>query len=201
MGIQYDFYQNPVPKNSNRKPKLHARVKPTGTMKTSEVIELIHQFNSLSTADAKAALEAYTTVMKMALLGGQMVQIDGLGLFSLTLDCPPVDTPDERRAESIRVKSVTFRPDPDFLAAFKSPHLERVREKNHSLKRSPADIDRLLERYFKDHSCITRKEFCKLCGVTFGTSMRRINQLIANGKLRKAKYGVGVYMRPEAERS
>ncbi len=195
MGIQYDFYQNPVPKNSNKKPKLHARMKPSGTMNTSQVIELIHEFNSLSTADAKAALEAYTHVMKMALLNGQMVQLDGLGLFSLTLDCPPVDTPDERRAESIHVKSVTFRPAADFLDDFKTADLVRVREKNHSLTHSPEEIARRLEAYFKEHDCITRKEFCQLCGVTFGTAIRRINSLIADGKLRKAVHGVGVYVK------
>ncbi len=193
MGLQYDYYQNPPQKGSDEQPKLHARMKPTGTMQTSDVVELIQQFTSLSTADAKGALDAYINVMKMGLRNGKMVQIDGLGLFSLTLDCPPLEKADERRAESIRIRSVAFRPAAELVDSFKGLHPERVREKSHSRKRSPQEIDRLLASHFKDNPCITRKEFCQLCGVTFSTSMRRINSLIADGRLRKAAYGVGVY--------
>ncbi len=200
MSIQYDFYQNPPQKGSNEQPKLHARVKPKGTMTTAEIVELINQFTSFSTADAKGVLEAFLNMLKMALHSGKVVQIDGLGLFSLTLDCPSLDTPTERRAESIRVKSVSFRPAPELVNDFKAADLERARLKYHSHSCTPEEIDRRLTLYFKDHHCITRKQFCRLCGVTFATSIRRINDLIAADKLRKADYGVGVYEQATRDR-
>lgn len=39
MPAQYDFYKNPIPKGSNRKPRLHARIVTRGTTTTEKLAE------------------------------------------------------------------------------------------------------------------------------------------------------------------
>ena len=42
MSAEYDFYKNPIPKGSNRKPRLHARIVPRGVITTEMLSEEIH---------------------------------------------------------------------------------------------------------------------------------------------------------------
>lgn len=193
MSIQYDFYQNPPKKGSKRAPKLHARVKPISTMTTNQLAKFINDTTTISTADFKGAFEAAINTMTMALTFGQNVHIEGLGLFYLTATCEQVETPNERRAESVRIKTVHFRPDASLVKRFKAVHLERVREKNHSLDYSEIEIDHLLTGHFMDNDYIKRKQFCRLCGLTLSTGMRRLRQLIADGKLRHSSLSKSLY--------
>ena len=39
MPAEYDFYSNPVPPGSNRKPRLHARIVTKGTVGTEKLAE------------------------------------------------------------------------------------------------------------------------------------------------------------------
>lgn len=185
MGIQYDFYQTPSPKGSDRKPSLHARVKPVDTTTTAEVYELINQFTSLSTADMKAAIDALANILEMKLTSGNRVHIDGLGTFGATLTCPPVDTPNEIRAESVRVKSVVFRPEKAFVQRIRRAGLERVREKNHSRNHTDGEVEAKLSAWFATQPTLSFRQFCTLCGFTRSTGQRRLKPLLDAGRLRR----------------
>jgi predicted histone-like DNA-binding protein len=103
MSLHYDFYENPVSKDSDKRPKLHARVVTEGTMTTDQLAQYIHEVCTLSTADVKASLIALVEVMAGELASGRRIHLEGLGYFQLTLSSPPVDSPKEIRAESIHV--------------------------------------------------------------------------------------------------
>lgn len=196
MPLQYDFYANPSPKGSNRQPKLHARVQTTGTTSTRKLAELIKECTALSTADVKAALDALAETISFELSSGRRVYLEGLGYFSLTLTCPPVCSPKEIRAESIKVKNISFRPDVDWKDRFRGVTLQRTRLKNHSLQYSDIEIDGLLTSHFLDHTYITAREFCRLCGYTQATGGRKIKQLVEVGKLCRVGYGSAVMYEP-----
>ncbi|MDF9829184.1 HU family DNA-binding protein [Parabacteroides sp. PF5-6] len=185
MSVHYDFYSNPIPPNSNRKPRLHARVVSRGTVSTQELAKYIHDCSSLSTADVKGVLTALCEALSHYLRYGQKVHLEGLGSFELTLTCPPVRYPHEIRAESIHFKSVVFRPDRELKNEFRTLHLERAKEKRHSKKLSPEEVDQRLQRYFATHETITRESFQSLCGFIRCTACRRLQQLVKDGKLQK----------------
>jgi len=185
MGLRYDFYENPLPKGSNRKPRLHTRVVTGSTTTTDEIATRIHDASSLTVGDVKASLLSLIEVMANELASGRRVHLEGLGYFQLTLSSPSVKSPKEIRAESIRVKSVAFRAETSFKKRFLNIPLERVREKRHSNRYSEIEIDGLLTSHFLDNTYITSRKFQTLCGFTESTAKRRLRQLIANGKLRK----------------
>lgn len=184
MGLQYDFYHNPVPKGSNRKPRLHARVVTHGTMNTDEIARNIHERSTLTTGDVKAVLDLLGEVLFTELSYGRAIHFEGIGYFRLTLECPPVKTERDIRAESIKVRSVAFRPDRKLLARVRRIRLERVREKNKSTNYSEIEIDGLLTGHFMDNDHITRKDFQALCGLTKTTANRRLQKWVENKKLK-----------------
>jgi predicted histone-like DNA-binding protein len=188
MSLRYDFYENPVSKDSNERPKLHARVVTNGTMNIDQLAQFIHEVCTLSTADVKASLTALIEVMADELASGRRIHLDGFGYFNLTLSSPPIDSPKEIRAESIHVRSVAFRAEESFKKRFKSIPLKRTKEKKHSRRYSATEIDDLLANYFRNHAHITRREFCSLCGFTAPTGKRHLHRLVAGGKLRNTGY-------------
>ena len=56
MSAEYDFYKNPIPKGSNRKPRLHARIVPRGTVDSDMLAEEIHDASSLTPGDVEATI-------------------------------------------------------------------------------------------------------------------------------------------------
>lgn len=191
MGLQYDFYPTPSPINKEGETKLHARAITNGTISTDGLAELISSATSLSPADLKAALVALADTMTSELKNGRRVHLEGLGYFNLTLTCEPISSPKEIRAESVSVKNIVFRPEANWRKSFRAFHPERVRVKNHSRQRTDDEITRRLTAHFASQPVITCREFCSLGGFTLSTGLRRIKQLIAEGKLRKHGYGNG----------
>lgn len=196
MSLEYDFYANPPSWGSDRKPKLHARVKTRGTTTTQKLAELIEHTTSLSTADIKAALDALAGAVAFELTAGRRVHLHGLGYFGLSLSCPPIDSPKEIRAESVKFKNIVFRPDVEWKEQFRGVELEKARDKNHSLQYSEIEVDGLLTAHFLDNPYITASEFRRICGFTPTTGSRRIKQLIEDGKLRRVTYGNATMYEP-----
>ena len=190
MAANYDFYQNPP--SAKRKQRLHARVITSGTVSTNELAKEIQSRSTMSSADVKGVLTALKDVITAHFRDGERVHIEGLGYFQITLSCPSVRTTHEIRAESIRFKSVAFRPENELLKQLKTMSFERVSEKRHS-RNHPEDVitDRLT-RYFANHPYITREDFQRLCGMIKSTANRRLRQFVKEGKLKKA----GLYRFP-----
>ncbi len=185
MALKYDFYSNPIPKSSNRKPRLHARVVTTGTTGTADIAARIHDRSTINAGEVKAALDLLSEVLVHELKYGRRVHLEGLGYFQLTLECPPVRTEKEIRAESIKVKNVVFRAEEKLKKKVGLISMERVKVKNHSNKYSDIEVDGLLTGHFLDNEFITSKQFFSLCGFTQATGSRRLKRLVDEGKLER----------------
>lgn len=192
MGIKYDLYRSPS--ISDKDPgKMHARVVSRHTTDTNTIIKQIEYASSLTEADVISALNALTQVMKHELENGNRVHLDGLGYFYLTLSCPPVDSPKEIRAESVKVKTLAFRPEVKLKKHLKGAKLQRVTIKNHSASISESDIDQILVDYFKENTYLTRRKFQELCGFTDSTAARRLKMLVKNERLCKSSLSPQLY--------
>lgn len=183
MALEYDFYQNPVPKGSNRKPRLHARVVTQGTTTTEQIAKAIHDRSTLTTGDVKAVLDLLSSLLIQELSHSRRVHIEGLGYFQLTLDCPPVKTEKEIRAESIKVRTIVFRTEEPVKDKIRNITVRRVKYKNKSKKYSDIEIDGLLTAYFMDHEYLTPWDFRRICGLTASTGSRYLKKLVNDQKL------------------
>lgn len=192
MSADYDFYKNPIPKGSNRKPRLHARVVPRNTIDSDRLAEFIHKVSSLTIGDVQATLTMLSEVLVRELKDGNRIHIKGLGYFEMTLQCPPIKDPKEIRAESIHFKSVAFRPEVALRKELETTQFTRAVHKRHSKERTEKEIDERLTRYFATHNYILRQDFQALCGFTKGTANRRLKERLNAGKLKKE----GAYRSP-----
>lgn len=192
MGIKYDLYKNPSA--SKGRGKMHARVISPQTTDTAALIKQIEYASSLTEGDVTSALSSLVRIMRDELEQGNRVHLKGLGYFYLTLRCPPVDSPKKIRAESIKVKTLAFRPEITLrkhLAG--TAGLQRVSLKNHSQILSDVDVDRILTDYFNENTFLTRQKFQALCGYTDSTAARRLKMLVENGTLRKSIHSPRLY--------
>lgn len=75
MSAEYDFYSNPIPHGSNRKPRLHARIVTNGTIGTEDLAKEIQARCSLTTGDILATLVSLSKVITEHLRDGDRVHI------------------------------------------------------------------------------------------------------------------------------
>ncbi len=183
MPVNYDFYKNPKLADKDEKTHLHARVVPKGTVSSDELAEEIHDRSTLSTADITATLVALADITAEKLRDGQRVYIKGIGYLQMTLQCPPVESESEIRAESVRFKSVAFRPDAQLKERLSTTHFVRQADKSHSKNYSTEEIDRLVARHFQQNETLTRNQFETLCGLTYSTAVRHLKRLREEGKI------------------
>ena len=183
MPVNYDFYKNPKLADKDEKTHLHARVVPKGTVSSDELAEEIHDRSTLSTADITATLVALADITAEKLRDGQRVYIKGIGYLQMTLQCPPVESESEIRAESVRFKSVAFRPDAQLKERLSTTHFVRQADKSHSKNYSTEEIDRLVARHFQQNETLTRNQFEALCGLTYTTAVRHLKRLREEGKI------------------
>lgn len=183
MSVFYDFYENPP--TAKRKQRLHARAVNIGTIDTDKLTKLIESRSTMSSADVKGVLTAIKDVIVMEFRHGFRVHIEGLGYFQVTVSSPSVKYTNEIRAESIRFRSVAFRPEKALLKELKSMRFERIPHKSHSKKRSPEELDTRLAAYFAKHSTISREDYQSLMHLTRSTACRHLKKLVTEKKLRK----------------
>ena len=183
MPVNYDFYKNPKLADKDERTHLHARVVPKGTVSSDELAEEIHDRSTLSTADITATLVALADITAEKLRDGQRVYIKGIGYLQMTLQCPPVESESEIRAESVRFKSVAFRPDAQLKERLSTTHFVRQADKSHSKNYSTEEIDRLVARHFQQNETLTRNQFEALCGLTYSTAVRHLKRLREEGKI------------------
>lgn len=167
MAVQYDFYKNPSPKDSKKRVRYHVRVVPYGTVDTNKLAQRIHSRCTVTPADVKAVLSSLSDVVIEELKDGNRIHIEGLGYLQITLECPPIQSTKEIRAELIRFKSVAFRSEAEWRKRLRIARFERAPRKNHSSGLvAGGRLDALLAGYFATHDHITRIGFQTLCGFT-----------------------------------
>lgn len=188
MAVEYDLYQTPVPGNRAQEERYHARVVNRKTTDTAQLAKEIQSRCSLTAGDVKATLEELSQVIAEKLSNGERVHIKGLGYFQMALQCPPVGNPKEIRAESIRFKSVSFRPEIELKNTLAATAFQRASVKRHSKKLSDREIDNMLAELFAANEYITRAELQQKCQCTRTEAIRRINLLLNAGKLVRKGY-------------
>lgn len=183
MSAKYDFYKTPDPKGNKKHTRYHARVVPNGTISTEDLAKKIHARCTVTTADVNAVLISLSEVIIEELRRGSRVYIKGLGYLQVTLQCPSIQSTNEIRAESIRFKSIAFRPEVEMKEELSKMTFERTRQKIHSAELSAEHIDQLLTDYFEENEHLTRSDFQRICGMTRTTANRRLQALLAEGKI------------------
>lgn len=198
MPVHYDFYENPPKPESTKPVRLHARVVAGKTVDTEKLSEEIHARSSLTTSDVQAALISLKELIQEHLQAGDRIHISGLGTFEMTLSCPDIRDSHEIRAESVRFKSIAFRPEKELKRKLETTRFVRSRQKKHSRKYTENEIEARLAEYLGVHDFISSTTFQSLCKQTKTTANRILKALVGQGKLiRSGLHRFPVYVKGE----
>lgn len=187
MSAYYDFFPTPQPKGSDEV-RYHARLVVDKHVSTDSIISQIASRCSLKEGDLAGALIELVKSLKSELMDGNTVQLKGLGSFRISAKSPAVRTPNEIRAESIRFGGIVYTPDKDLLHDLKVTRFRRVAETHRSQTLSELEIDSLLAGHFENHSYITTRSMCALCGLRKATALRRLQTRVSEGRLTHPGY-------------
>lgn len=193
MTIKYDLYEIPVNGEEDEESvKLYPRVLTKGTIDTERLAKRIEESTSMTVGDVLSVLSSLGYLVSDYLAEGYQIYIEGLGYFRISATSPLVSSPKEIRAESIKFKTIKFRPEQSVKKKLARVKFIRSEIKNHSVKLSDEAIEEILTDYFSSHSYITRAEFQNECGFTKTTALKKLNNLIRKKKLKKT----GLYSFP-----
>ncbi|MCD7972956.1 MAG: HU family DNA-binding protein [Candidatus Azobacteroides sp.] len=195
MKTKYDVYE--IPNSAERKDKklYYVRLVPIGTVNTQMLAERIEYGTSLTRTDVTSVLSSLSYQIERALKNGERVHLEGLGYFQMKITSTAVESPEKMRAENVRFKSIAFLPEKSLKRKFAATKFMRTKRKSHSKNQTNEIIEEKLKAYFQETPFITRAEFEKLCGLTKGTALNKLNALLKEGKLkRKGIYRFPVYM-------
>jgi len=185
MAVKFDFYPTPVAPGAKKKVRYHARVVGSYTVKTAEITRKIQNACSLTRGDVKGALGALSAILVESLSVGNRVHLEGIGYFQITLECAETDDPSATHAQNVHFKTVKFRPDQILRKELrKEIKTSRSDRKSHSLQLSEIEIDGLLIEYFQENPYLTRMRFQQLCGFTRTMTLKHINRLIKEKRLK-----------------
>ncbi|MGL4853105.1 MAG: HU family DNA-binding protein [Phocaeicola sp.] len=182
MAIQFDFYQNPNSTEEER--QYHPRIVNKAALENDEILELINHRCSLTDSDVVACLTELSHIISDGLSQGRSVHLNGVGSFNLSLTCTNEEVTARTRAEHVKVKGITFRPDKKLKRKLTTVKLERSEQKKHSEILSKEEVENRIEAHFAAHATLTRGELEKLCNFTRSMALRHINRLLGEGKLK-----------------
>ena len=192
MAILFDFYESPPQEGEGNKLNVHARPVLTKTTSTERLAARIEERCSLTRTDIIAALDSLGRIMGEQLSDGERVYLNGIGYFSVSLECDEIRTRKDMRADRVHVKSIQFRADMDLKSRVLGAKMKRAAYKSHSARLSDEEVDRRVDAFFKDHPVMARRDLQRICQVKDGVAYKHIHRLLEAGKIKN----IGINRQP-----
>lgn len=158
----------------------------------SDMAEIINDKCTVSVSDVLAVWSAMEGEIVRILSQGGRIELGTLGVLSLEVGTRERKSVDEGITnKDIVAKGVTFAPSKKLKQAMADFAFECD-----GLASKPLDDDqmmRALEEYLDKKPCIIPRVFATLCHCSPSTAYRRIDELVADGVLRKSDIAPGSY--------
>lgn len=182
MKAPYDFFRTPQPKDKD-KVNYHARLVVRDTVTTKEIAKRIAKRCTIKEGDLIGALTELARIIRSDISEGYSVHLDEIGSFRISIQSPSVRATNEIRAENIRFKGIVFTPEKSMLRELRSTKFEKVSHSNRSVDISEIEIDAKLTEFFKYNDYITTANMRSLCGLSYSTALRRLQNRVKEGRL------------------
>ncbi len=181
--VKYSIHETPNPQKDGKK-KYHVRPVSEQAIKTDQLALTISEMSSFSSADVKGMLEAFSRVMKMYLINGHTVELEGIGLFNISITCPKdIEDPSKINASRIHFKKVNFKSSASLSNELRGMKFERAEsDKN---KKSNEESDRLkkIMDYVQENGSIQSSVSMQLNNCTRYIALKDLGKLVKTGKL------------------
>lgn len=186
MSAYYDLYESPVPGNQNNDGEgviLHARPVGGTTHTTEELIKRISEGCTLTPADLKAVLVALSDCIASHLQNGDRVQLDGIGNFSVSLNCKKVTEAKDVHSHDVSFRHVNIQPAAELTRKVKFMKLYRTPSSTRKNKMEKETRLALLNRKLDEEQFITRKMYKWYTGISQYAAAKELEELVNEGAL------------------
>lgn len=184
MTVLFDFYEAPPKEGEENTFRVYARPVLASTVNTERVAAIIQERCSLTETDIIAALHSLGQVVAEQLQDGRRVHLEGLGYFSLSLECHDIQTRKDMRADRVSVKSIKFQADKELKGLVMQTKAERSNYRSHSARLTNEEMDRRVAEHFEENNIMTRRDFQRFCQVKKGLAFKHIHRLLEEGKIK-----------------
>ncbi|MDH6359275.1 HU family DNA-binding protein [Parabacteroides sp. PF5-9] len=189
MAAEYKLVRNPNPHHDNRVLPLHARLVSGGTVSVDDIMRDLKARSSFSPADIKGMLQLLQDIMADYLMFGKNVELDGIGTFSVSLQCRPVMNKKEIRAESVHFRSINYRPSVKLCRRLETMPVFRADSSKQIRHYTLDECREHLLRYLNNHTFITRKTYMQLNARSKPQACMDLKQFLNEGIINR--YGQG----------
>lgn len=170
---------------------LYPRLIGLRSMENDQLIEHISSTAGFSKGVVAGVLTALPQAMRLWMSTGYSVKIDGLGRFTPTLELRPgaereesEQTGSHRNASSIRVGSISYRPDPAFV---NDVNLNTRLERSATVKTIRSGQSRLTEDgrkaalmdFLAQHPYASLSDYMRLTGLKHSTAWRELRRWVS----------------------
>jgi len=200
MSANYKLVRTPNSKKDGQSMPYHARFVSSGTLSLEEFIKVAEVRSSFSPADIKGVLQLLQDLMVDCLKFGYNIRLEGIGTFSLSIQCPAVMDKKKIRSESVHFRDVTFRSAVDLRKRLKGMPLFRAKEQKGKKTFSTDESRRRMLTYLDRYRFITRSTYMQLNHCCQTKAVNNLNQFCREGIL--VRHGRGpttFYMQKEAD--
>ncbi len=204
MSANYSLFRNPKPgKKGEADETLHARLVNQRIIRSEELAEDISDACSFTTADVKGMLEALKKRLAFHLQYGAIIDLEGLGTFSVSLKCPPLTDEKDIKPKHVQFNKVVFRCSKELRSGLKYMEVERADEgsrlKGLSAEKRKANI----LHYLQENATISSSSCCGMNGCSRYMTLKDLKELQKEGKIVRlgyrsnAQYGLAKVILPE----
>lgn len=160
------------------------------TIPTRDIMEKASGECTLTPVDISAVIGSLARHLRLQLLQGNAVRINGIGTFSLSLKFQdPTKAKEDFTARDIQVAGINFTPDNALLNSVK--HESKFERATALRSAEVTEIDAILalRKYFEEHSTISKRTFQNLLDLKYGRATKLLLALTEKNKLTVSRIG------------
>lgn len=202
MSATYNLFKSPgTEEKEGKKAKLHARLVNQSTIRIDKLCEEISNMSSFSSSDVKGILEVFRKQIAFHLKYGEIVDLEGLGTFNVSLKCPSLTEEKQIVPHLVKFNKVVFRCSKEIKKDLRFMKVERADEPSRIKGLKEDSRKERILNYLATETTISTSECCYINGCSKYVALKDINTLLKEGRLFRlgrrsnAQYG----LKPEAE--
>lgn len=189
MSANYSLFKTPKPgRKDDEVPQLHARLVNQRIIRTQELAEDISDACSFNTADVKGMLEALKRRLAFHLKYGAIIELEGLGTFTVSLKCPPLTAEKEIKPKHVQFNKVVFRCSKELRSGLKNMDVQRSDEGSRLKGPSTAQRKANILAYLQENPSISSSECCGLNGCSKYMALKDLKELQVEEKIARLGY-------------
>jgi len=159
MKVKFRIYETPQPENRESEPLSHARIQTRGTVRLDEMCDELRELG-VNSAQIKAVLDASRRFLVRSLHYGYNVELEGIGIFSLSLCSKPHEKESGEKVMRVQVDSLNFRCNKQLKSKIQAFELEQIKRKDPKAPGLATRKKRMIA-YLEKQGCINNRQYAE----------------------------------------